>query len=149
MRTNLHKESQEGCNDLGQSCRHPGGEEVLVMMLEHAIYLQRVVTSNDGCSVTPHSEPTLVVPWLENSKKCSSNSICVGVLQLSCDRFFADFLAKTTEFWMISTCHTKRNGGISVSCSIHASSKVTCCSKNVLTVNMICVQKLDQPWRIF
>lgn len=97
MRTNLHKESQEGCNDLGQSCRHPGGEEVLVMMLEHAIYLQRVVTSNDGCSVTPHSEPTLVVPWLENSKKCSSNSICVGVLQLSCDRFFADFLAKTTE----------------------------------------------------
>ena len=40
-----------------------GGEEVLVMMLEHAIYLQRVVTSNDGCSVTPHSEPTLVVSF--------------------------------------------------------------------------------------
>jgi len=39
-----------------------GGEEVLVMMLEHAIYLQRVVTSNDGCSVTA-SEPSLVVSF--------------------------------------------------------------------------------------
>ena len=99
------------------------------MMLEHAIYLQRVVTSKQWLVQWRHIQNLL---WWCLGLKIQKNAAQTQSVSGFCSFLAIDslqiFWQKQQKCWMISTCHRKRNG-IFVSCSIHTSSKVTCCSK--------------------